>query len=149
MFGSLTSNPLIGSLLGEESTTGDESRSTDLHKLARRFMTGTVDRMGGRERMPVQVGASSPTGEDNVSLRFVGIDPNTDDDHCPTVWVDVEAGELIIQGWKASAELKAACESNTPANGGVPDYEEIIRVPARMVRMIMEACKELENSTVQ
>ncbi|RLL68170.1 hypothetical protein [Streptomyces sp. Z26] len=84
-----------------------------------------------------------------MSLRFVGIDPNTDDEHCPTVWVDDEAGELVIQGWKVSAELKAACESNTPAKGGVPDYEEIVRIPARMVPMIKEACDTVEHSAVQ
>lgn len=26
-----------------------------------------------------------------MSVEFVGIDPNTDRDHCPTVWADGEA----------------------------------------------------------
>lgn len=35
-----------------------------------------------------------------MALEFVGIDPNTDRDHCPTVWVDPDAQELLIQGWE-------------------------------------------------
>lgn len=84
-----------------------------------------------------------------MSLRFVGIDPDTDYDHCPTVWADTEAGELVIQGWRAGSALKAACEASTPANGSAPDSEEIIRIPARMVPMIKEACNAVDHSTVQ
>ncbi|MFJ8929103.1 hypothetical protein ACIRLA_21245 [Streptomyces sp. NPDC102364] len=84
-----------------------------------------------------------------MSLRFVGIDPDTDQDHCPTVWADEEAGELVLQGWKAGPELRSACEANTTANGPIPDSEEVIRIPARMVPMIREACNAVERSAVQ
>ncbi|GAA1155260.1 MULTISPECIES: hypothetical protein [Streptomyces violaceusniger group] len=84
-----------------------------------------------------------------MALRFVGIDPDTDHDHCPTVWADEEAGELVLQGWKASPELRVACESNTPANGTIPDSEEVIRIPARMAPMIRKACDAVERSAVQ
>ncbi|MFE9136192.1 hypothetical protein [Streptomyces sp. NPDC007355] len=84
-----------------------------------------------------------------MALRFVGIDPNTDLEHCPTVWADEEAGELVLQGWKAGPELRAACEGNSPARGGIPDSEEVIRIPARMVPMIREACDAVERSAVQ
>ncbi|WP_030249013.1 hypothetical protein [Streptomyces violens] len=84
-----------------------------------------------------------------MALRFVGIDPDTDLEHCPTVRADEESGELVIQGWKAGPEVRAACESNTPANGPIPDSEEIIRIPARMVPMIRKACDAVEHSNVR
>jgi hypothetical protein len=97
----------------------------------------------------MQVEANHALTEADMALRFVGIDPNTDHDHCPTVWADEQSGELVIQGWKASPELRAACEANTPANGPIPDSEEVIRIPARMVPMIREACDAVERSAVQ
>ncbi|MFJ3922761.1 hypothetical protein [Streptomyces sp. NPDC090022] len=84
-----------------------------------------------------------------MALRFVGIDPNTDLEHCPTVWADEEAGELVLQGWKAGAELRATCEASSPAKGTIPDSEEVVRIPARMVPMIREACDAVERSAVQ
>lgn len=31
-----------------------------------------------------------------MSLRFIGIDPNTGDGESPTVWVDQDRGEIVI-----------------------------------------------------
>ncbi|MFI6002796.1 hypothetical protein ACIA98_20685 [Streptomyces sp. NPDC051366] len=84
-----------------------------------------------------------------MALRFVGIDPNTDLEHCPTVWADEEAGELVLQGWKADPALRANCEASSPAKGSIPDSEEGIRIPARMVPMIREACDAVERSAIQ
>ncbi|MEU3048514.1 hypothetical protein ABZ705_18720 [Streptomyces sp. NPDC006984] len=84
-----------------------------------------------------------------MGLRFVGIDPNTDLEHCPTVWADVEAAELVLQGWRAGPGLRAECEANNPARGRIPDSEEVIRIPARMVPVIREACDAVERSAVQ
>jgi hypothetical protein len=36
-----------------------------------------------------------------MTLRFIAKDPNTNGDNCPTVWVDEETKDFIIQGWKA------------------------------------------------
>lgn len=36
-----------------------------------------------------------------MTLRFIGIDPNTDKDESPTVWIDEETPEVVLQGWKA------------------------------------------------
>jgi hypothetical protein len=51
----------------------------------------------------VQVEANRVLTEAHMALRFVGIDPDTDLEHCPTVWADEEAGELVVQGWKANS----------------------------------------------
>ncbi|MEV2226996.1 hypothetical protein AB0H69_00235 [Streptomyces phaeochromogenes] len=84
-----------------------------------------------------------------MAVEFVGIDPDTDRDHCPTVWADPEAQEILLQGWKPDATTQAVCESTSPANGSVPDTEAIIRIPARMIPMIREACDAVERADVR
>ncbi|MGW6507453.1 hypothetical protein ACWGCP_07845 [Streptomyces niveus] len=60
-----------------------------------------------------------------MSVEFIGIDPSTDRDHCRTVWVDVEAQEILFQGWKRG--------------------DEPGEIPARMVPLIREACDAVER----
>ncbi|AEW97484.1 hypothetical protein SCATT_51130 [Streptantibioticus cattleyicolor NRRL 8057 = DSM 46488] len=69
-----------------------------------------------------------------MAVEFVGIDPDTDRDHCPAVWVDTESHEILFQGWKPSTETQSKCEGSSPANGPVPDSEGIVRIPARMIQ---------------
>ncbi|MFE9764602.1 hypothetical protein ACFYPC_08745 [Streptomyces sp. NPDC005808] len=85
-----------------------------------------------------------------MPLQFIGIDPNTGDDESPTVWVDQEAHELVLQGWKPGPELKAECaEFTMPGHAvGIPEHEAVIRIPARMVPMIREACDAVERADV-
>ncbi|MFD7106971.1 hypothetical protein [Streptomyces celluloflavus] len=82
-----------------------------------------------------------------MPLLFIGIDPNTGDKQSPTVWVDQKNQELVFQGWKPSVELEAECASTEiPGHAqGIPDHEAVIRVPARMVHMIREACDAIER----
>ncbi|QOV37259.1 hypothetical protein IM697_02005 [Streptomyces ferrugineus] len=84
-----------------------------------------------------------------MAVEFVGIDPDTDLDHCPTVWADVEAQEILLQGWKPSAETQTECEASSPAHGPVPDSEAIVRIPARMIPMIREACDAVERAQLR
>ncbi|WP_159327771.1 hypothetical protein [Streptomyces tendae] len=84
-----------------------------------------------------------------MAVEFIGIDPDTDRDHCPTVWVDAEAQEILLQGWKPTTETQAQCEANSPANGSVPDNEAIVRLPARMIPMIREACDAVERARLR
>lgn len=83
-----------------------------------------------------------------MSLRFIGIDPDTKTADSPTVWVDQEKGELVFQGWKPDPQLEAECAAfELPDHAvGIPVDEAIIRVPARMVHMIREACDVLDRS---
>ena len=73
-----------------------------------------------------------------MHLQFIGIDPNTGDGESPTVWVDQEKRELVLQGWKPGPELEAECAAfEVPGHAkGIPDHEAVIRIPARMVPMI-------------
>ncbi|MFJ5303769.1 hypothetical protein [Streptomyces sp. NPDC088350] len=79
-----------------------------------------------------------------MALRLIGIDPDTDKDHCPTVWVDEEKGEFVIQGWKADERL----EEEVRAAGPLPDYEAVVRIPVRMVDILKEAC-DVADARVQ
>ncbi|MFF3326503.1 hypothetical protein [Streptomyces sp. NPDC002889] len=84
-----------------------------------------------------------------MTLRFVGIDPNTTGGGSPTVWVDEEEQEIVIQGWKADRLLTAEVTSTEWVPGhdtGVPSHEAVVRVPARMVPILREACDVAERS---
>ncbi|MBD0838768.1 hypothetical protein [Streptomyces sp. TRM68416] len=86
-----------------------------------------------------------------MSLLFIGIDPDTGKADSPTVWVDQEKKELVFQGWKPSAELEAECAAFEVEGHakGIPDGEAVIRVPARMVHMIREACDAVERADLR
>ncbi|MFF5255260.1 hypothetical protein ACFY4K_24885 [Streptomyces leeuwenhoekii] len=83
-----------------------------------------------------------------MPLRFIGIDPNTGDHESPTVWVDEEEQELVLQGWKPGPELEAECAAfRVPGHAaGIPEHEAVVRIPARMVSVIREACDALERT---
>ncbi|MFF7158113.1 hypothetical protein [Streptomyces sp. NPDC008139] len=79
-----------------------------------------------------------------MALRFIGIDPNTDEQNCPRVWVDEEAGEFVFQGWKAGDDL----EEQVRSTGPLPDHEGVVRIPVRMVHILREACDAAERLDV-
>ncbi|WP_030660551.1 hypothetical protein [Streptomyces cellulosae] len=80
-----------------------------------------------------------------MPLVFFGKDPETNSDHCPTVWYDDEKQEFVIQGWKADEALEAECLKTGP----IPDYEAVVRLPARMVELLREACDAAEGAPVR
>ncbi|KOV94795.1 hypothetical protein ABTX60_35095 [Streptomyces sp. NPDC126510] len=80
-----------------------------------------------------------------MTLRFIAKDPNTDGANCPTVWVDEERQEIVIQGWKVDEETRTDCLTAGP----IPDSEDVVRLPARMVAAIREACDVADRSAVQ
>ncbi|MFC7219206.1 hypothetical protein ACFQLX_13665 [Streptomyces polyrhachis] len=83
-----------------------------------------------------------------MPLLFIGIDPNTGDGESPTVWVDTDAKELVLQGWKPDPELHAQCAAfEAPGHAvGIPDSEQLVRIPARMIGDIRKACDALERA---
>lgn len=72
-----------------------------------------------------------------MSLRFIGVDPDSPNNGSPTVWLDEDDGSIVIQGWKIADEVTM---SKITAVKPVPDHETVIRVPARMAAFLMEAC---------
>ncbi|MFJ9819692.1 hypothetical protein ACIRU3_31405 [Streptomyces sp. NPDC101151] len=83
--------------------------------------------------------------EATMALRSFGKDPETNGDHCPTVWLDEEKQEFVFQGWKADEALQAQCL----VTGPIPDTEAVIRLPARMAQQIREALDAADGSAVR
>lgn len=71
-----------------------------------------------------------------MALLFIAKDPNTNGSQCPTAWVDDEAEEIVIQGWKAGEALLEQCLTAGP----IPEAEAVVRLPIRMVPVLREAC---------
>jgi hypothetical protein len=74
-----------------------------------------------------------------MDLRFVGIDPDTGDGHCPAVFVDETTRDLVLQGWTITdpADLAQAAEHSP-----LGDDETVIRLPARMREIVLRALTE-------
>ncbi|RKN50089.1 hypothetical protein D7231_35820 [Streptomyces klenkii] len=80
-----------------------------------------------------------------MTLRFMGIDPATDGDECPTAWVDEETADIVMQGWLADEATTAECL----ATGKIPETEAVVRIPARMVPIIRKACDAAEAAELR
>ncbi|MER7771896.1 hypothetical protein [Kitasatospora sp. NPDC096140] len=72
-----------------------------------------------------------------MELRFLGKDPESGDHGCPSVWLDEERGELVIQGWKADLATEAECRKAGP----IPEHEAVVRIPKRMIPLLREAVR--------
>jgi hypothetical protein len=85
-----------------------------------------------------------------MALTFIGIDPDTKGTGSPTVWIDKDTKDIVIQGWKASMELRRQV-FETPApnhEAGIPEGEDVIIIPARMVPALRKACDDVERLRV-
>ncbi|MEV6669195.1 hypothetical protein [Streptomyces sp. NPDC051162] len=74
-----------------------------------------------------------------MTLKFLGIIPNTPDTDSPTIWLDQETGDLLIQSYRATEEEVKACQEigSIPGHStDVPDHETIIRLPKVMLQYI-------------
>ncbi|MFE7359239.1 hypothetical protein ACFU8Q_40765 [Streptomyces sp. NPDC057543] len=82
-----------------------------------------------------------------MSLEFIGIDPDTGQSGSPTVWVDPETQDIVMQSYKADEATREECSRNTaPGHApGIPDHETVIRIPARMVPALRKACDAAER----
>ncbi|WP_031225004.1 hypothetical protein [Streptomyces roseochromogenus] len=83
-----------------------------------------------------------------MNLEFIGIDPETQGGGSPTVWVEEETADLVVQGIKAEEVLKALISGTEWVAGhdtGIPAHEAVIRIPARLVPILREACDVAER----
>jgi hypothetical protein len=72
--------------------------------------------------------------EDGV--RFIGIDPGTDGDECPSVSVDPRTGDFLFHGWTVTdAHTLKEIARHSP----IADDESVVRLPARMRDIIVKA----------
>ncbi|WUG43259.1 hypothetical protein OG550_01230 [Kitasatospora sp. NBC_00458] len=84
-----------------------------------------------------------------MALDFVGIDPTTGGGGSPTVWVEDELEEIIVQSLTANAALceKIAGTEWVPGHAiGIPAHESVIRIPARMLPILKEAIERVERA---
>lgn len=79
-----------------------------------------------------------------MNIHFVGIDPETDEDGCPTVWVDTDAQDLLVQSYETDSKTSEMCDALSPARAPIPSGETVIRIPKRMIPIIRKACDELD-----
>ncbi|RJL29941.1 hypothetical protein [Bailinhaonella thermotolerans] len=77
-----------------------------------------------------------------MQLRFLVIDPGTDNDHCPAMQVDEMTGDLVFVGETVTDPNDLA---QLQESSGISPNESGVRVPARMRKVILEALRELED----
>ncbi|MCD0452504.1 hypothetical protein LO762_25445 [Actinocorallia sp. API 0066] len=71
-----------------------------------------------------------------MAVTFIGIDPATDGDECPSVSVDPETGDFLFHGWTVKdVETLRAIAAHSP----IADDESVVRLPARMRGLILKA----------
>ena len=72
-----------------------------------------------------------------MAIRFVGKDPESPNGGCPAVFVDEETGDLLFQG---EAVTDAAVLGLVDAHSSIGSGEKVVRLPARLRAIILEAC---------
>ncbi|TDW21622.1 hypothetical protein [Kribbella kalugense] len=73
-----------------------------------------------------------------MALEFYGKDPNCPGNNCPAVFRDEETGDLYFQGETVIAPEVLVRLSQ---DSGLADSESVVKLPARMAEMIVEACR--------
>lgn len=81
-----------------------------------------------------------------MTLRFIGVDPDSPNNGSPTVWLDESDDSIVIQGWKIMDEDTM---SQIRATGPVPDHEAVVRVPSRMAPFLREVCGDDRTGSVR
>ena len=71
-----------------------------------------------------------------MTLRFLAIDPDTNGENCPALFLEEETGDLLFQGWTVTDPVVLA-ESGT--HSPLAETESLVRLPARMRAIILEA----------
>lgn len=71
-----------------------------------------------------------------MALRFIAISPTTGDNESPTIWLDEDTGDVIIQSYTANEATvrEAQRVGSIPGhNTEIPSHESMIRLPANML----------------
>lgn len=83
-----------------------------------------------------------------MDLHYIGVDPESGHSGSPTVWVDYQAADIVLQSYRADEATTAWCAAR-PAPGhttGVPEHETVVRVPVSMAQVLREACDAAERA---
>jgi hypothetical protein len=74
-----------------------------------------------------------------MTLRFLAIDPDTNGENCPALFLEEETGDLLFQGWTVT---DSATLAESGMHSPLADNEGLVRLPARMRKIIMEALND-------
>jgi hypothetical protein len=80
-----------------------------------------------------------------MALKFIGKDPESGADNCPAVFVEDETGDFLLQGWTVTDPDTLTAIAG---HSRIADDESVVRLPARMRAIIMEALNG-EGAAVQ
>ncbi|MCF6469689.1 hypothetical protein FAF44_15010 [Nonomuraea sp. MG754425] len=73
-----------------------------------------------------------------MALAFYGKDPDNPGNNCPAVFREPVTGDFFFQGATVTdPETLAWVNDKSP----ILDSESVVRLPARMIEIIMEACR--------
>ncbi|MEU3751796.1 hypothetical protein AB0H17_03360 [Streptomyces olivoreticuli] len=75
-----------------------------------------------------------------MALRFIAKDDKSGVNGSPSIFVDEETSDFVLQGWKVDERT----EADVLSVGPIPAHEAVIRIPARMVWALREACDVAE-----
>jgi hypothetical protein len=83
-----------------------------------------------------------------MALQFIGIDPETAQNGSPTVWLDADRRDIVMQSYTADEPTRQECIENTaPGHAkGIPAHETVIRIPFHLVPLLREACDAAERA---
>lgn len=80
-----------------------------------------------------------------MALRFIAIHPASENGDSPTIWLEEETGDLIIQSYTADTPTVSEAQrvGSVPGHGtDIPPHESMIRLPAVMRRYLPGATAE-------
>ncbi|MEV0794307.1 hypothetical protein [Kribbella sp. NPDC050459] len=73
-----------------------------------------------------------------MALQFYGKDPDCPGNNCPAVFRNEETGDVYFQG---ETVVDPALLAKLAEDCGISDSESVVKLPARMAEMIVEACR--------
>jgi hypothetical protein len=72
-----------------------------------------------------------PDGRGDPMLKKLGQDPDSPEGKSPTVYLDEETGNYVLQGWKIT-------DTERLGQMDIPDHETVIEFPRRMMEFFPE-----------
>jgi hypothetical protein len=125
---------------------------TDVHATTATGEDASEAPLTGRQRAGTvaYIREQRQASEAVMALRFIGIDPTTGTGESPTVWVDDETWDVVVQSYEDEATTAEAGAFTVPGHAvGVPKGEAVVRIPARMVPALREACDAIERAQLR
>ncbi|WP_433326348.1 hypothetical protein [Spirillospora sp. CA-294931] len=79
-----------------------------------------------------------------MALRLLVIAPKTQGGNCLAAFVETESGDVLFQGW---TEMDPSMLDEAAQRSPLAPNETLVRFPARMRKLILEALCDQDTST--